>query len=607
MTGLRSFVASAAVLIGAPLAASAQFTTHTPDASDAALALGLNRADVIEVELSGAPGISTTAWVEIDGEERLMVLNPQPVGGDKYQVLEHLGGDEYRAVEPTTTVTFRGEIVGMPGTAVAASWLENGLHARLFHEDGSSDWIEPLAGKVPGFGIDQYAMYNDRDVAEHGGTCGVSEAQSVYSNQLSQSSQASQFGPETAEGTALLIAELGVDTDFEYFQDYGSVAAVENRINAVINTMNVQYEGDVGIRHEITTIIVRSNANDPYTTTSASTFLNQFANHWVNQQGSVQRDIAHLFSGKNIAGGTIGIAFLATICSNGAGYGLVESDCCGSFAAATDLSAHELGHNWSAGHCSCTSPAYTMNPFLLAANRFNPNITIPQITNYAANRPCLDSGSTAGPEPVIESLSPFFITAVEPESPVQVTIEGTGFNNLTSVEVDGVPLSSFPPEFFVVDDTEVRVTLTPPYNVGTKTITINEGPVSVSTNLQVFFNSQPRIDLVGSNSFLLSALPLEIYVGGPANGTHFLLLSFSNLPSSFPGLFELGIGNAGTDLFLIADQSVDPVDGFGEIIIPLNGAGGPGITFYLQSVFLDPASPFFPLQASNVETGSFIF
>ena len=54
------------------------------------------------------------------------------------------------------------------------------------------------------------------------------------------------------------VAELACDTDTEYFNDYGTVAATEAQINSVINTVNLQYESQVGISHAITTIIVRT-------------------------------------------------------------------------------------------------------------------------------------------------------------------------------------------------------------------------------------------------------------------------------------------------------------------------------------------------------------
>ena len=155
-------------------------------------------------------------------------------------------------------------------------------------------------------------------------------------------------------GGGACIAELACDADFEYFSTWGSVANVEARINSVINAVNVQFERDVSITHAITTIIVRTAEPDPYTSSDAVTLLNQFRNHWQSNHTGVQRDIAQLFTGKQIDGGTIGIAWISAVCSS-YGYSMVESDFngTGSFACTTDLSAHELGHNWGADHCGC--------------------------------------------------------------------------------------------------------------------------------------------------------------------------------------------------------------------------------------------------------------
>lgn len=566
--------------------------------------LGLDQVALVSVELGGVPGQDATAWVEIDGEQRLMVLRPTSVLADGFQLIEHLGGDEYRQVEPAPVLTYRGEILDLPGIQVAASWLDDGLHARLYHEDGTSEWLEPLAGRVAGAGIGTYAFYSSEHVRDSGRTCGVTDAQRVGSTPFVQPGQ---LGQMTVGSPVLKICELGVDTDFEYYQDYGqSSQNVQNQINSVINSMNVQYETEVGIRHDITTIIVRTSSNDPYTTNDPSSFLSQFRSHWQSQQGSIPRDVAHLFTGKNLNGGVIGIAYLSAICSS-LGYGLVESDCCGSFASKTDLSAHELGHNWAADHCSCANPAYTMNPYITAANRFSPTQTIPAMINYAANRPCLDDETGAGPDPVINGVSPFFITAVMPDSPAKITLTGTGFSGVDAVTVDGVPLNSFPPEFIVASDTELIVTLVPPYDVGTKTIAVSEGATTVSINLPVFFNSEPKIDLLNSDpGFLITALGLDVYMGGPAGDLHLLLVSNSPVPSSLPGYFDVQLGNNLSALFGLGAYAVDSTTGYAQVSIPVSGLST-GTKLYFQSVVLSASNPVLPLSASNLEVGTVLF
>jgi hypothetical protein len=367
-------------------------TTEAP--STIAQRLGLNGYEEVELTLAGYPGAHASARLVHGGVEHWIELSPSSVRDVDFQLIEQRDGDTYVQVPTQAPLTYRGIAPTLGAAQVAASWLEDGLYARLLLEDGSSLWIEPLAGRADGAGFDEYVLYRDGDVADHGRTCGTGEAQRVTAGQTPLVAPTAT-GQVTVGGT-VKVAELGVDCDFEYFQDYGSTAATQAQVESVINTMNLQYENEVGITHEITTIIVRTTSNDPYSSTNANTLLNQFVNHWNSSQGSVQRDVAHLFTGKSIQGGVIGIAYLSVICNSSFGYGLVWSDCCGSFASKTDLSAHELGHNWSADHCSCSNPAYTMNPFLTAANRFSPTQTIPQVINYSNGLGCLTTGGGGG-------------------------------------------------------------------------------------------------------------------------------------------------------------------------------------------------------------------
>jgi hypothetical protein len=187
-------------------------------------------------------------------------------------------------------------------------------------------------------------------------------------------------------GGTICTAELGVDADWEYFQAWGG--QTESQINSVINSVNVQYEGSVNLTHAISSIIVRSSPNDPYTSSNAGTLLDQFRSEWQNNQGGIPHDIAHLFTGRSMQGSTIGIAWLSSVCSN-VKYGLAESDCCGNFGCSTDLTAHELGHGWGAGHCDCTS--FTMNPWITCSNQFT-NGTISAINSFAGSINCLTCG-----------------------------------------------------------------------------------------------------------------------------------------------------------------------------------------------------------------------
>ncbi|RMF73185.1 MAG: hypothetical protein D6744_15960 [Planctomycetota bacterium] len=341
---------------------------------------------VARLQYDHTPGVAITVDVPIDGEQYTLSLQPHSVRAPGYQLLIQDETGAIVPVEPGPERTLRGEIVDQPGSFVAASSNEDGLYARILMNDGNEYWIEPVRGLVPGYDAEDHVIYHTDDVYPHGGSCAADQMGHV--DPVSKDSAGSGSGIGTRG--SLCTAELACDADFEYYQAHGSsVTNVESQINSIINSMNVQYEGEVGITHLVTAIVVRTSSNDPYTSSDPGTLLNQFTNEWNSNQGSIQRDVAELFTGRNMNGGVIGIAWLSAVCTS-SGYNVVESDFNGNFSCKTDLSAHELGHNWGADHCSCTSN--TMNPFITCANTFHPSFTIPEIIAFRDSRSCLDCG-----------------------------------------------------------------------------------------------------------------------------------------------------------------------------------------------------------------------
>jgi len=327
----------------------------------------------------------TRAAIDFAGQPALFELRPVSVRSADFKLFAQLADGSFERVQPDPTTTFRGELIGVPGSKVAATVDETGMTARILLPGGGEHWIEPIARHVPEATLDMHALYTTSAVIPNGGTCDSDLLPKMLDVPMVSG------GPSSSvqAATGLSTAELGCDADFQFFNLWGSVANTETRINLVINTMNTQYEEEVGITHVITTTLVRTSASQPYTSTDAVTLLNQFRNEWNANQGGIQRDVAQLFNGKEIDGGTIGIAWLGAVCSS-YGYGVVQSDFNNNFSCATDLSAHELGHNWDADHCSCTSN--TMNPYITCANTFNSTVTIPEIVSFRDSIGCLDAG-----------------------------------------------------------------------------------------------------------------------------------------------------------------------------------------------------------------------
>ncbi len=359
-------------------------------------ALNLSAGELVTVQFSQIAGASLRVIVTSEKEQRVMELVAESVRAPNYELLVQRPDGSYETVEPGPVQTFRGRMVGFDGGLVAASIDDVGLHALMILPDGRRQWLEPLNGRVAGVAANQFVLYHDHDVASADASCATDSPAMGHKRDRPGSTVGVAGGP-------LYIAQLGIDSDADFYQDYGSVAATEAQINATINTMNLQYERDIDVRHIITTIIVRPTEPDGYSGSDVGGLVNQFRDRWVEEMNHVQRDAAQLFSGKSPSSGTaIGIAITNSLCRKDAAYSVVMPNVtsCAAFACKTDLSAHELGHIWSAGHCSC--PGWTMNATLNSANRFHPTFDIPDLIAFRNMQTCLSFGDPCDPQGTLD-------------------------------------------------------------------------------------------------------------------------------------------------------------------------------------------------------------
>ena len=415
-----------------PLAAQA--SPPAAVSQETLVSMGLARALVGRVHQVAPDLGSTVVGIELDGALFQLRLDPHSVRADSFAVRAQVDGGAWIELPPEPVRTYRGSVLGDPGSLVAASLLDDGLHARVLRANGQEYWIEPLAPRLPGADPQDHVVYRRSDVLEGGGC----DADLVSSDASSLRALEPGSAPGPADGSGPVTAELACDADFEYFSDYG--AGTQARIESVINAVNLQYSSQVGITHAITTILIRTTSDDPYTSKPADKLLNEFRIEWNTNQSGIQRDLAQLFTGRNLAGSTIGIAYLGTVCNLSFAYSLVESDFASSFACVTDLSAHELGHNWDADHCSCSG--FTMNPSITCANTFHPSFTIPEILAFRDAASCFGgppptTGSVAGTVTSSADGSPIAGATVQTDSGQSDTTAGDG-----SYSMGGVPTGS---------------------------------------------------------------------------------------------------------------------------------------------------------------------
>ncbi len=154
----------------------------------------------------------------------------------------------------------------------------------------------------------------------------------------------SQSATSTASPKRIQIA---FEYDYEFWRRYGSKAAAE--ILSRVNLADQIYSTQLDLR-----LIPRAahgfrTSSQPFTSQSASVLLAQFQEYSTEKRQLGRADLYHLFSGKALSFGVIGLAYLTQICLDGGNFSFGLSASSNELVAPLVL-AHEIGHNLGAQH-----------------------------------------------------------------------------------------------------------------------------------------------------------------------------------------------------------------------------------------------------------------
>jgi len=160
-------------------------------------------------------------------------------------------------------------------------------------------------------------------------------------------------GASSGQPVMTKVVTISTDADPEWYAKYGENSNAV--IASIINTAEAMYDKQLGLRFRIVRQHIYSQSS-PYTSTDPGELLRLFTGNVANQgnlgsgSGSFndEVDIKHLFTGKDMDGSVIGIAYIGTVCASpGLAYGITQSYV---EAASPGIFAHELGHNFGAFH-----------------------------------------------------------------------------------------------------------------------------------------------------------------------------------------------------------------------------------------------------------------
>ncbi len=284
-----------------------------------------------------------------------LVLEPNQIKADNYRLTIANEMGTFQGFSSPDIHTFGGLVVGTDYD-VRLTIMEDFLYGYIETGDDAI-FIEPLRYFIDGVAQNLFVAYPASAVKEHAPkSCAVNEMHKRGKHLQNHKEQNAQ----RMVGNCYEL-EIAYANDLLMFNAYGSVAGVEAHNTAVLN--NVQGNYDDEFSDEIQFLIVEifvptTAAQDPFTSsTNPNTLLDDFTS-WGPSGFSATHDIGALWTNRNLDGGTIGLAWVGTVCS-GFRYHIME-DFSSSAAFLRVLHAHEMGHNFSFSHDG--SGGFIMSP-----------------------------------------------------------------------------------------------------------------------------------------------------------------------------------------------------------------------------------------------------
>ncbi|HEX8772718.1 MAG TPA: M12 family metallo-peptidase [Pyrinomonadaceae bacterium] len=284
-------------------------------------------------------------------------LTPNDLRAPSYRA-EEVGADghTYR-VESGPVHTYKGTVLGMEGAEARFTIDDKGVEGVIARR-GATYFIEAASRYSSSAASGDFVFYNSSDVLEDAqGECGTTLSETVDAR--AESLRAGKSLPHNLQDaespaanlTTTRTVELATEADYEYVTALGDSAKANQEILSIMNQVDGIYKAEFGITFSIVYQHTWATSDDPYTSLSAITTLEEFTNYWKANKADVARDLAHMWTAR-LTNDYIGYAWIGVVCNNP------------NFSYAVSLmlthrpatlTAHELGHNFGATHVNTTS------------------------------------------------------------------------------------------------------------------------------------------------------------------------------------------------------------------------------------------------------------
>lgn len=296
-------------------------------------------------------------------------------------------------ISDTEFMLYKGVIKGNASSWVRLTISDKGIKGAFF--DGTDiqfidsvenvrdnlidqDLLSDLADRS-----DAMVVFSASDV-QHDGVCGLDDANHSELNKFDYQALVDELVDLTAAAANKNI-DVAIVSDTEFDSATGG-----SGLNTMLSEMNVVdgiFSEQLGLQLSVDSATVLTD-NGNMTSSNAETLLGQFGVYTNTQIGNP--GLAHLFTGKDLNGSTIGIAYVGAACTV---FGTGVTQRIGNLTAL--VAAHEFGHNMGAPHdnqsgsaCASTPGNFLMNPSINGSDTFS-DCSKTQMQNLIQRASCI--------------------------------------------------------------------------------------------------------------------------------------------------------------------------------------------------------------------------
>ncbi len=357
----------------------------------------LRRYDMVRMDTElAARQVRETGMLRFASRDQTfdVVLEPNEIRAAGYRAEVELPGGRRDSLEPAPVHTYRGTVPWIWDSEARFTVREGSFEGVILTPD---EWyyIEPLRNFSPSSDPSEMVVYRRSDIRlEALGVCGTTLAHRIgEANELVE--------PQVlAASSGIKTADIATEADYEYVVASGGAAEATAAILEILNQVDGIYQTQLSIALRVVYQHAWSTPDDPYSSTAAAAMLSEFQNHWNTNFYNVPYDLAHMWTGKDMDGSTIGIAYLSVVC-NARSYSYGISQRFNSSPGKYILTAHEIGHNFGASHPDQASPPHTectnsiMSSSVGTGTTFCP-FSLAEIASFVTtSSSCLASGPAA--------------------------------------------------------------------------------------------------------------------------------------------------------------------------------------------------------------------